>query len=114
LGSIPEFRLPCAVLVAVGWILPLLAGTALPLGLAPHQVEAVWRAWACPCLLAAGAVILASEFPERRWPGRFDYVGASHQIWHVCTGVCMVVWADAVLLLHQEEAPPAPPAPAPP
>ncbi|KAF8609920.1 HlyIII-domain-containing protein [Ceratobasidium sp. AG-I] len=31
-----------------------------------------------------GALIYASRWPERWHPGRFDYFGASHQIFHVC------------------------------
>ncbi|PVH96526.1 HlyIII-domain-containing protein [Periconia macrospinosa] len=30
-----------------------------------------------------GALIYASRVPERWLPGRFDYLGASHNIWHV-------------------------------
>lgn len=30
-----------------------------------------------------GAVLYASKVPERWFPGRFDYVGASHNLWHV-------------------------------
>lgn len=31
----------------------------------------------------AGAVMYASQVPERWFPGAFDYVGGSHNIWHV-------------------------------
>ena len=30
----------------------------------------------------AGAIIYVSRFPERRFPGKFDIWGSSHQIWH--------------------------------
>lgn len=30
-----------------------------------------------------GALIYASQVPEKWWPGSFDYVGCSHNIWHV-------------------------------
>jgi len=30
-----------------------------------------------------GAVVYASQVPERWWPGAFDYVGGSHNLWHV-------------------------------
>ncbi|KAI9671513.1 MAG: hypothetical protein M1817_003565 [Caeruleum heppii] len=30
-----------------------------------------------------GAVIYASQIPERWWPGGFDYFGGSHNLWHV-------------------------------
>mmetsp|Transcript_27353 Transcript_27353/g.52066 ORF Transcript_27353/g.52066 Transcript_27353/m.52066 type:complete len:325 (+) Transcript_27353:165-1139(+) len=31
-----------------------------------------------------GLVLYAFQIPERRWPGYFDYVFASHQWWHLC------------------------------
>ena len=30
-----------------------------------------------------GAAFYASRVPERWWPYRFDFIGASHQIFHV-------------------------------
>jgi adiponectin receptor len=30
-----------------------------------------------------GAVVYSIHFPERYWPGRFDFVGSSHNLWHV-------------------------------
>ncbi|KAI6656938.1 Progestin and adipoQ receptor family member 3-like [Oopsacas minuta] len=32
----------------------------------------------------AGGAFYVTKFPERIWPGKFDYFGASHQLWHVC------------------------------
>ncbi|KAK2591077.1 inc metabolism membrane protein [Conoideocrella luteorostrata] len=29
-----------------------------------------------------GAIVYASKIPERWWPGMFDYVGGSHNLWH--------------------------------
>ncbi|GMK58118.1 hypothetical protein CspeluHIS016_0501500 [Cutaneotrichosporon spelunceum] len=29
-----------------------------------------------------GAVLYAARIPESRWPGRFNYIGSSHQIFH--------------------------------
>lgn len=34
-----------------------------------------------------GAIIYATRWPERSWPGRFDVVGGSHQLWHLCVTV---------------------------
>ena len=31
----------------------------------------------------AGATLYATKLPERLWPGGFDYLGASHNFWHV-------------------------------
>ncbi|KAJ7202860.1 hemolysin-III related-domain-containing protein, partial [Mycena pura] len=36
-------------------------------------------------------LIPSERFPECRWPGRFDLVGSSHQIFHVCS--LLAVWA---------------------
>jgi adiponectin receptor len=30
-----------------------------------------------------GAIIYAHRFPEKYFPSKFDYLGASHQIWHL-------------------------------
>lgn len=30
-----------------------------------------------------GAILYAGKVPERWWPGMFDYVGGSHNIWHL-------------------------------
>ncbi|KAI9845486.1 MAG: hypothetical protein M1837_004824 [Sclerophora amabilis] len=30
-----------------------------------------------------GAIVYASRVPERWWPGGFDYVGGSHNLWHL-------------------------------
>ncbi|KIN04607.1 hypothetical protein OIDMADRAFT_115900 [Oidiodendron maius Zn] len=37
-----------------------------------------------------GALVYASQVPERWWPGFFDYLGASHNLWHfaVLGGIC--------------------------
>ena len=31
-----------------------------------------------------GALLYATRFPERRYPGKFDIWGNSHQIFHIC------------------------------
>ena len=30
-----------------------------------------------------GALLYINRFPEKIWPGKFDYIGASHQIFHI-------------------------------
>ncbi|KAH7942215.1 hypothetical protein HPB49_021899 [Dermacentor silvarum] len=40
---------------------------------------------------AIAFLVLEGRFPERLWPGRCDYVGASHQIWHVLV-LLMTYW----------------------
>ena len=35
------------------------------------------------CVYIVGAVIYALRVPEKWWPGTFDFVGGSHNIWHL-------------------------------
>jgi adiponectin receptor len=30
-----------------------------------------------------GAVVYCTRFPESLFPGKFDYIGHSHQLWHL-------------------------------
>jgi len=40
----------------------------------------------------AGAWFYVGRWPERRWPGRFDLVGHSHQLWHVFVLLAALSW----------------------
>ena len=42
-------------------------------------------------LFGAGAALLVSRWPERSWPGRFDYWLHSHQLWHACVTAATLV-----------------------
>ena len=35
------------------------------------------------CVYVLGALVYALRIPEKWWPGTFDFVGGSHNIWHV-------------------------------
>lgn len=54
---------------------------------ATHGLEytSAFYAPVCKSMLVylVGAIIYASKVPERWVPGRFDYLGTSHNIWHV-------------------------------
>ncbi|XP_076459704.1 progestin and adipoQ receptor family member 3-like [Babylonia areolata] len=46
-----------------------------------------------------------SKFPERICPGVFDYIGSSHQCWHVVVVAAMLWWRAAVLqIAHYRSA----------
>ena len=54
------------------------------------------------CLYLGGAVVYVSKVPECCLPGRMDYVGNSHQVWHLfvlCAALChyafLMTMADA-------------------
>ncbi|KAF9357625.1 hypothetical protein BGX34_009282 [Mortierella sp. NVP85] len=45
--------------------------------------------WIFPLLKSMGSYVLgvflyANQYPERLFPGRFDHLGSSHQLWHLC------------------------------
>ena len=31
-----------------------------------------------------------SQWPETQFPGIFDFLGASHQLWHICSMACIL------------------------
>jgi len=41
---------------------------------------------------ALGFFFYRSRFPECRWPGRFDIWFHSHQLWHLCVVLAILVW----------------------
>ncbi|PWW76206.1 HlyIII-domain-containing protein [Tuber magnatum] len=50
----------------------------------------------------AGAVIYAMQVPERFYPGCFDWIGGSHNIWHVCVlGGILFHWHAMHDLFHR-------------
>lgn len=51
----------------------------------------------CGGLYASGALIYAARVPERWMPGRFDYFGASHQIFHVFVVLAALSHYKAIL-----------------
>ncbi|KAI8372253.1 hemolysin-III related-domain-containing protein [Choanephora cucurbitarum] len=42
------------------------------------------------CTYIAGAIIYGCRFPERTMPGKFNYFGSSHQIFHVCVVIAVI------------------------
>lgn len=46
-----------------------------------------------------GAWFFVQKLPERIWPGRFDLIGHSHQVWHVFVVLAAMSWAQAGLRL---------------
>lgn len=50
----------------------------------------------------AGAFFYLQRWPEKHWPGRFDILGHSHQVWHVFVLLAAVSWVrgSVVMLRH--------------
>ncbi|KAG0033210.1 hypothetical protein BGZ82_006211 [Podila clonocystis] len=45
--------------------------------------------WLFPLMKATGCYVVgvifyANQYPERAFPGMFDHLGSSHQVWHLC------------------------------
>jgi len=41
-------------------------------------------------LYVLGGFFFASKYPEKKWPGKFDLVGHSHQLFHICVAAASV------------------------
>jgi adiponectin receptor len=92
----PRFRTPkyrsfrAAMFVALGGasVIPVLHGVHL-YGVVALQ-ERIGMSWVLieAVLYITGAAIYAARVPEKFWPGRFDLLGSSHQVFH-----CFVVAA---------------------
>ncbi|KAF8245304.1 HlyIII-domain-containing protein [Wilcoxina mikolae CBS 423.85] len=93
---LPRFRTPkfrpfrAGMFVCLGGsgVIPVLHGISLA-GFRPvyHRMGLPWVVIQGG-LYVVGAAVYAARIPERFWPGRFDLVGSSHQIFH-----CFVVAA---------------------
>ena len=51
-----------------------------------------------------GVIFYVTQFPEKWYPGRFDYWGHSHQIWHVFVLLAAVIHFYTCLGLYQRNA----------
>ncbi|XP_078685877.1 progestin and adipoQ receptor family member 3-like [Branchiostoma floridae x Branchiostoma belcheri] len=66
-------------------------------GFTSDLTRVVWNKWIStymvlfPFMLATYTV----KFPERFWPGRFDYIGQSHQLWHCLYIYALYCWHGA-------------------
>ena len=67
----------------------------------PERIRWLWLR-ACAAMFGfygLGLVFFVTRFPERWAPGRFDLVGASHQLWHACVWAAGAAWAHGMLEL---------------
>lgn len=45
--------------------------------------------------------IYLNKYPEKWWPGRVDYIGSSHQWWHILVVIAFYWWHNTGLLYTQ-------------
>lgn len=50
-------------------------------------------------ILGIAFLIFVTKVPERIFPGKFDAVGSSHNVWHILTAYAFVFWRHAALEL---------------
>mmetsp|Transcript_60488 Transcript_60488/g.194768 ORF Transcript_60488/g.194768 Transcript_60488/m.194768 type:complete len:313 (+) Transcript_60488:103-1041(+) len=49
----------------------------------------------------AGAWFFINRWPEKHWPGRFDFFGHSHQVWHIFVLLAAVSWVRGSVKMLQ-------------
>uniref|UniRef100_K3XC53 Adiponectin receptor protein n=1 Tax=Globisporangium ultimum (strain ATCC 200006 / CBS 805.95 / DAOM BR144) TaxID=431595 RepID=K3XC53_GLOUD len=63
----------------------------------PHVTVMIGPLLLMGLLYTLGAIIYATKFPERFYPGRFDVWFSSHQLWHICVvAAALVHFANAL------------------
>jgi len=68
-------------------------------GIIPHSyLYNIWLMYGC---YGIGAFIYLTKYPERLLPGKFDYIFASHQIWHCCVLGGMLIHYNNCLIVYQ-------------
>ncbi|XP_050692760.1 progestin and adipoQ receptor family member 3-like [Eriocheir sinensis] len=85
------------VALFTGWalsgLLPLAHWIYIHGGLGPSIVQMFLPRIIIMYLISGAAVaVYLGKIPERYFPGRFDIVGASHQLWHLIIVVALVYW----------------------
>jgi adiponectin receptor len=85
----PTFNRHDMAWARVGFYVLLAATGALPVLQLIYTRGLAWAAYFYAPITKSlvvyltGACLYAMKIPERWWPGMFDYVGGSHNIWHV-------------------------------
>ncbi|KAL9052651.1 MAG: hypothetical protein Q9162_005278 [Coniocarpon cinnabarinum] len=85
----PNFNRPDMAWKRVGFYIALGATSIVPVMQIMYERGFTWMIYFYSPILKSiavyigGAVLYASKVPERWCPGMFDYVGGSHNIWHV-------------------------------
>ncbi|KAL4623272.1 progestin and adipoQ receptor family member 3 isoform X1 [Arapaima gigas] len=60
-------------------------------------------------IAAVAFLFYISKVPERYFPGQLNYVGASHQVWHVLVVVMFYWWhQSAIYIMHYRHSEPCP------
>jgi adiponectin receptor len=96
----PQWRpVRASVFIGLGMfsIFPLIHGTWLYGYTALEERMGLRWSWLQSTLYILGCGFFASCVPERWYPGRYDLVGASHQIFHFCALAAATAQLKALL-----------------
>ncbi|KAM6149730.1 membrane progestin receptor gamma isoform 2-T2 [Erethizon dorsatum] len=66
-------------------------------GISAHN-EAILYHWRHMAMTLLASFLYSAHLPERLAPGRFDYIGHSHQLFHVCVILATHMQMEAILL----------------
>lgn len=91
----------CGVVPAIHWI-------CINGGFESEIVRALAPKVVVVYLLGSAAFFFyITQFPERCFPGKFDFVGASHQVWHVIIVLLFLWWhhSGEELILYYNDHP---------
>ena len=65
------------------------------------RVSTTWIFFAAECFGCLGGIVNVSRFPERWFPGKFDYLGNSHNIMHILVIGCPLACHFATVIDFQ-------------
>lgn len=88
-------RLLLFIAQATWGLVPIIHATALYWGSECGVKAAITLTWAQISLNIMGAVVFATHWPERWFPGRFDTWASSHQIFHVFIVAVFLTYSQA-------------------
>ena len=85
--NLTEFRETFCMSVLYGWAIPWYYGY-----MTGNSVESpIFLSYFNSILyLFVGGLFLSTDFPQRQFPGYFDIIGHSHQIWHICVNFAII------------------------
>ena len=100
--NLTEFRETFCMSVLYGWVIPwyygYLTGNSVESPLFLHHFESI-------LYLLLGGLFLYTNFPQRKFPGYFDIIGHSHQIWHIFVNLAIINFCHlASMLLKNKES----------
>ena len=99
--NLTEFMETFCMSALYGWVIPWYYGY-----LTGNSVESeiFYQLFDTILYLLLGGLFLYSNFPQQKFPGYFDIIGHSHQIWHIFVNIAIINFChSASMLLKNKE-----------